>query len=449
MNGADLHRLFVRDFSGSQAELSFITQQLLGLLRPSLGLDAIFVSQVRDRKNLLICVDQCHDFSPNLTCGEEAPEAALVMQSTHIDVPIRNAIGDISGHLGCLARGRILCLPAADMRLLRATAELISSHRSVMERLAPPQGSQPHPAAAEALPLKLRDVARSASPRPPERPIDRQVSQSIRRSRPGRGAALLSAPLDPAALPRAVATALTKGRIAIDFQPICKLATLDIVGYEGLARFPDFPDTNVQTVFESARACGLGCELEMQAAHRIIDITLPRKPSDGFIALNLSNSTLLTDTLQVLYERGCRGLPRDGYIIEVSEAEAIENFTVLREALVQIRAAGLKLAIDDVGAGQSGLRHILLLEPDMIKIDKSVTAELVERKASRAMIAALTSFGEQTDCDIVAEGIETVDQLRILRDLGTPLGQGFLLGRPCALPPISAIAAHRSVSSRA
>ena len=70
----------------------------------------------------------------------------------------------------------------------------------------------------------------------------------------------------------------------------------------------------------------------------------------------------------------------------------------------------------------------------MIKIDKSVTAELVERKASRAMIAALTSFGEQTDCDIVAEGVETPAQLKILQDIGTPMGQGYLLGRPCALP---------------
>jgi EAL domain-containing protein (putative c-di-GMP-specific phosphodiesterase class I) len=313
------------------------------------------------------------------------------------------------------------------MRLVRAAAELIAGHTAVIERLE----TAPLPSA----PTRHTTKKQPPHPHPDHLPTTSgggPISRSLHRalSYPARQTVAPSA----VALPIAVAQTLVSGRIGIDFQPIRALSDLRIAGYEGLARFPDIHGTSVQSIFDAARAGGLGPELELQALRRAVEASQNRPPEGVFIALNLSYRTLVCDMLQAMYERDCVGLPREGYIIEISEAEAIENFSMLREALVPIRAAGMKLAIDDVGAGQSGLRHILLLEPDMIKIDKSVTAELVERKASRAMIAALTSFGEQTDCDIVAEGVETPAQLRILQDLGTPMGQGYLLGRPCALP---------------
>lgn len=424
MDGATLNRLFLRDFPHSRSELGCVVQHILEQVRSHFGFGAAFVSETRDGESQLLCIDRRADFSPLLTCGKPLPDTPL---STQIAVPLLSPKGQVTGHLGLLSRTRTIQLAEADMRLVRAAAELIAGHTAVIERLE----TAPLPSA----PTRHTTKKQPPHPHPDHLPTTSgggPISRSLHRalSYPARQTVAPSA----VALPIAVAQTLVSGRIGIDFQPIRALSDLRIAGYEGLARFPDIHGTSVQSIFDAARAGGLGPELELQALRRAVEASQNRPPEGVFIALNLSYRTLVCDMLQAMYERDCVGLPREGYIIEISEAEAIENFSMLREALVPIRAAGMKLAIDDVGAGQSGLRHILLLEPDMIKIDKSVTAELVERKASRAMIAALTSFGEQTDCDIVAEGVETPAQLRILQDLGTPMGQGYLLGRPCALP---------------
>jgi EAL domain-containing protein (putative c-di-GMP-specific phosphodiesterase class I) len=92
------------------------------------------------------------------------------------------------------------------------------------------------------------------------------------------------------------------------------------------------------------------------------------------------------------------------------------------------------LAIDDAGAGFASLRHVLRLEPDLIKLDKSITRSIDTRLRHQSLAAALLTFARGTSASIVAEGIETAEELATLKRLGVPYGQGYYLGRPGLLP---------------
>jgi EAL domain-containing protein (putative c-di-GMP-specific phosphodiesterase class I) len=120
-------------------------------------------------------------------------------------------------------------------------------------------------------------------------------------------------------------------------------------------------------------------------------------------------------------------------VLEITEHEAIEDYGALAEALAPLRERGLRVAVDDVGAGYASLRHALQLAPDMVKMDISLTRDVDRDPGRRALAAALISFADQTNMTIVAEGIETAGELTALRELGVRYGQGFYLAQPAPL----------------
>jgi EAL domain-containing protein (putative c-di-GMP-specific phosphodiesterase class I) len=120
-------------------------------------------------------------------------------------------------------------------------------------------------------------------------------------------------------------------------------------------------------------------------------------------------------------------------VIEITEHEAIEDYAELATTLEELRRQGVRLAIDDAGAGFASLRHTLLLRPDIVKVDTSLTRGIDGDRAKRALTSALVSFGEEMGVAIVAEGIETREELETLLALGVPFGQGFYLAPPAAL----------------
>jgi EAL domain-containing protein (putative c-di-GMP-specific phosphodiesterase class I) len=121
-------------------------------------------------------------------------------------------------------------------------------------------------------------------------------------------------------------------------------------------------------------------------------------------------------------------------VVEVTEHEAIEDYPRLRSAVDALRGLGVRLAIDDAGAGYASLRHILQLSPDFIKLDIALTRDIHEDPPQRALAAALVTFAREIGATITAEGVEVVEEAETLKDLGVELGQGFFLGRPDALP---------------
>jgi EAL domain-containing protein (putative c-di-GMP-specific phosphodiesterase class I) len=214
--------------------------------------------------------------------------------------------------------------------------------------------------------------------------------------------------------------------IAIVYQPIRALATGRVVGYEALSRFGGVDHGPVEEVFASARSLGLGLELELAAAAEAL-FALPDIP--GYLAINLSPATLLDDTALRLLERA----PAERLVVELTEHDAVADYARLRERLRDLRARGVRVAADDIGAGFAGLRHIAELRPDILKLDRSMVGGIANGATHRHLVSAMVAFARDEGSQLVAEGVETRDELAILGELGVEMGQGYLLGRPLPL----------------
>ncbi len=206
------------------------------------------------------------------------------------------------------------------------------------------------------------------------------------------------------------------------FQPIVDLESGEIVGYEALTRFTDGVAPDVR--FAAAGAIGLGIELESATLEAAIaaEETLP---PNGWLNLNVSPELLLASKPLATILRGARRR----IVLEVTEHAAISDYAALRAAVADL-GPNVELAIDDAGSGYASLRHVVELGASFVKLDRSLVAALDSDKSRQAMIAGLVHFSLLTDCQILAEGIETEAELATLRSLGVPLGQGYLLGRP-------------------
>ena len=209
------------------------------------------------------------------------------------------------------------------------------------------------------------------------------------------------------------------------FQPIVRLSTGAVVGYEALTRFTATPSRSPDAWFGEAHAAGLGAELEFAAARRALE-TFSHSPSGPYLSVNLSPAALLADGLADLLQ----GVPLERIIIEVTEHVLVPAYQPLLAALGPWRERGLRLAVDDAGSGYASFRHILSLGPELIKLDMSLTQDVDKNRSHRALAAALIRFAEETSCAIVAEGIETQAQREALVDLGATYGQGYLFGKP-------------------
>lgn len=215
---------------------------------------------------------------------------------------------------------------------------------------------------------------------------------------------------------------MATGGPTVVMQPIVDLATGHRVGAEALSRFPVDWDRAPDVVFAEAHSVGLGDQLELMALENAAALL----GVDGYVALNVSPATLTTARCAELLGR----LPADRILIELSEHDQVEDYEALAAALAAPRAAGMRLAIDDVGAGYSSLRHIMLTAPDVIKLDRSMVTGLAEDRVRRALVSSLVEFARSSDVTVVAEGIETAEDAAACLELGVDLGQGWFYGRP-------------------
>ncbi len=206
-------------------------------------------------------------------------------------------------------------------------------------------------------------------------------------------------------------------------QPIVELATGNRVGAEALARFPAEWDKAPDVCFAEAHTVGLGDRLEIQAllgaAEHLASVT-------GYIAMNVSPATLLTAECTAMLD----GLPLDRVLLELSEHDKVEDYAALAAVLAPLRARGLRLAIDDVGAGFSSLRHIVVTSPDVIKIDRTIVDGCSHDPVLSTLVNSLVYFGHGCNAMVVAEGIETAADAAKLLELGVDYGQGWYFGRP-------------------
>ena len=215
--------------------------------------------------------------------------------------------------------------------------------------------------------------------------------------------------------------------VTMVFQPIVDLRTRTTAGMEALARFHALPLRPPNEWFAEAVELELGTPLELMAI-RAAMAGLPHMPEDVYLSVNCSARAAMSPDLVTLIDGHASRM-----VIEITEHEAIEDYAVLSTTLEELRRRGVRLAIDDAGAGFASLRHTLLLRPDIVKVDISLTRDIDGDRAKRALTSALVSFGEEMGVAIVAEGIETGEELETLLALGVPYGQGFHLAPPAAL----------------
>ncbi|MCU1601488.1 MAG: response regulator receiver modulated diguanylate phosphodiesterase [Frankiales bacterium] len=232
-------------------------------------------------------------------------------------------------------------------------------------------------------------------------------------------------PEDDAGLPEAheVEELLARADNQVALQPVYDLATMRVVGQEALARFGGRVPTD--RWFRAAGLHGLGLELERLTLAKAL-ATLPFMPADQFLAINASPASLHDERVLALLEAS--DLSR--LVVEITEHDAVNDYGLTREALFVLRSQGAQIAVDDVGAGFASLRHVLLLQPDVVKLDTSLTRDVHESQRQHAIVEALVQFSTEVGATVLAEGIEVPEQIPALLDAGVVLGQGWHLGIP-------------------
>jgi EAL domain-containing protein (putative c-di-GMP-specific phosphodiesterase class I)/FixJ family two-component response regulator len=225
---------------------------------------------------------------------------------------------------------------------------------------------------------------------------------------------------------------LEPGGSATAYQPVVCLRTGEVAGYEALADFSSQRDSNTEDVFREAHQVGLGVELELHTARLAVSGFREElgRSAATYLAVNASPGLLYRPALlEVLAE-----LPPNRVVVEITEQRQFESYDQLRETVCLVHERGMRVAVDDMGSGFAGLQRLVDVRPEVVKLDRGLTSEIDTDPSRRALVMAMRQFADDMAITVIAEGIEREEQLLVLRDLGIDCGQGYLLGRPAALP---------------
>jgi diguanylate cyclase (GGDEF)-like protein len=230
-----------------------------------------------------------------------------------------------------------------------------------------------------------------------------------------------------------VASVLRSRALRPVYQPIFSMETGVPIGFEGLVRPGDgAPFADASALFAAAEAANQTVELDLLCLE-IVAAGAAELPNDAYLSVNLSPRTLESTLFRPSELKGIfrrHAISLDRLVLELTERETVEDLDELRRNVEACRAAGMRIAADDVGAGNAGLRLLSAIQFDVVKIDLSLVQGGIVHDPSHAILRALQGLAAQWNASVVAEGIETSEQLAVVRDLGISAGQGYLLGRP-------------------
>lgn len=248
-----------------------------------------------------------------------------------------------------------------------------------------------------------------------------------------------------AAAEAARAVVACDAHLDLHVQPLVDTETGDVAGYEALSRFPAAWRLGPQEIFEAADEIGLSPRLTavvLRRALRLRDDLPPRT----FLTVNCSPADLADPEIgQLLAGADLRRM-----VVELTETAWPEDEQTVLDAAAVVRERGGRIAADDVGAGYAGLLQLVRLRPEMVKLDRAIVQRVHSDEAARALISMLGDFVGALDGWLVAEGVETFEQLEQLVQLGVPLVQGYLLARPGAPWPALHLGEQiRSLGTRA
>jgi EAL domain-containing protein (putative c-di-GMP-specific phosphodiesterase class I) len=400
MPSSDLRNLLAETIR-SDGEATGMVKRSLQVMRRHLGLQVAYVSEFVDGQSVFREVDapgleamikpgdsrslddvycrhilagRLPELIPDTTREPIAmamPITAAVPIGAHVSVPIRLSDGAVFGMFCCLGPNPDTSLNRRDLQMMRAFADLAAYD------------------------------------------IDRQRQRAL-----AAGERLAR-----------VQSLIDDDGFFIVHQPIHLLPGREIVGFECLSRFCAEPQRTPDVWFAEADEVGLREALEIAALRKALAI-LPDLPAGAYCSINASPATIRGDALPALLAIA----PADRLVIELTENATVDDYDALSDALAPLRARGFRLAVDDAGAGYASMQHILQLRPDIIKLDMNLTRDIDSDPARKALASALIGFAHDVGSVIVAEGVETEAELRVLQAIGADAVQGYLLGRPQPLP---------------
>ena len=217
------------------------------------------------------------------------------------------------------------------------------------------------------------------------------------------------------------------------FQPVVDLRTGGVLGWEALSRGPSGTDQQAPlNMFEAASAADLVFELDRHCRHTAL-ASAKALPPDAKLFINMFPSSMYDPDFQgtaLIETIGKLGLGPGRIVLEISEKYAIENYTLFVEALKNFTDMGFEVAVDDIGAGYSGLEKIAHLNPRYLKLDMQLVKDIDVSYIRREMTRAVKNFAGKADAAVIAEGIEREGELEVVKEMGIEYGQGYLLGRP-------------------
>ena len=298
------------------------------------------------------------------------PETDAIPIGSHISVPIRLRDGRLFGTFCCFSFIADLSLTGRDLQVMRAFAEVLADQ---IER---------------------------------RRETFREV----------------------AARSRAIQGAFDADQPAMVYQPIYDLASHRASIFESLSRFKVLPEQGPDVWFKEAASLGLGARLEAIAVRKGL-AALEILPDDVAISVNGSPELIQSGLLEPIF----KGADLSRVVLEITEHAAVADYGQLLGVLAPMRKRGVRISVDDAGAGYASLRHILTIEPDILKLDISLTRGIHKDRKRRALASALIAFARETGTAITAEGIETAPELETLAALGVTHVQGYHLARPMPL----------------
>jgi diguanylate cyclase (GGDEF)-like protein len=239
-----------------------------------------------------------------------------------------------------------------------------------------------------------------------------------------------------AELSAAVAAVIESDGLTPVYQPIVELQSGRILGYEGLVRVaPDSGFRHTGALFDAAEVAGRVLELD-RAALEVVLRGAKGVPEDSLLSINVSprsfetaefNSTVFLAILRR------HGVSPGRVILELTERDAIRDTERLRATILHLQEAGVRVAADDVGAGNAGLRLLSQFRFDVVKIDLSLVQGGASQDQTLSVLASLVGLARRWGALTIAEGVETAAQLQMIRSIDVDAGQGYLLARPGAI----------------
>jgi diguanylate cyclase (GGDEF)-like protein len=254
--------------------------------------------------------------------------------------------------------------------------------------------------------------------------------------------------------------ALQRGELRVVFQPLVSMADGTVMGCEALLRWnhPDrgllAPGAFLRIAEDDGLIVPIGAWVLEESCRQLA--AWRAEGRDLWVSVNVSARQLAQVDFVAVVERALRetGVPASAICLEVTETAVLRRPDVAREALLALRRLGIRVALDDFGLGYSSLTHLKALPVDVVKVDRSFVADLVDSTQDRAVVEAVLTLATRMGLTVIAEGVETAGQDELLREMGCPVVQGYLYGRPVpaaevVLPDVvagAALAAAEAVS---